>query len=154
VPAPEAKPVPAPVPEAKVEPRPEPQVEAIKVEEPKVEEPKADEPKLDEPRPKRDEPRAKSRPKKERQAVVKPPPAKTTPPPPKPVPSGKGKLYVNAEPWATIYIDGSKIGMTPVVGESLPAGDHTLKAVTEDGRVKTMKIHIDAGGNVRKKVTW
>jgi serine/threonine-protein kinase len=65
-----------------------------------------------------------------------------------------GKLYVNAQPWATIYLDGKKLGPTPIVGESVDAGDHVLKAVTEDGRVKSMKIHVDSGGTVRRKVTW
>ena len=32
--------------------------------------------------------------------------------------------------------------------------DHTIKAVTEDGRTKTMRITIPAGGDVRKKVVW
>ena len=83
----------------------------------------------------------------------KTPPVKTAPV--KTVPAGKpGKLYVNAEPWATIYVDGAKLGPTPIVGESLEPGDHTLKAVTEDGRVKTLKIQVESGGNVRKKVTW
>jgi len=65
-----------------------------------------------------------------------------------------GKLYVDAKPWATIYVDGKKVGATPVLGATIAAGDHVIKAVCDDGRVKSMTVHVDAGGTVRKKVNW
>jgi serine/threonine protein kinase len=65
-----------------------------------------------------------------------------------------GKLSIDAQPWATIYVDGAKKGPTPIPNLSLAAGDHTVKAVTQDGRTKTIKIHVAPGATVRRKVTW
>ncbi len=87
-----------------------------------------------------------------------PQPGPAKPPKPRPVdrpkPVGKGKLFLDAKPWATIYVDGRRLGVTPIVGEILSAGDHTIKAVAEDGRTKTMRVTVPANGDVRKKVTW
>jgi serine/threonine protein kinase len=71
------------------------------------------------------------------------------PPPPRP-----GKLFLDARPYATIYMDGRKLGVTPLLGVTVPSGDHTIKAVAEDGRTKTMRISIPAGGDARRKITW
>jgi serine/threonine-protein kinase len=69
-------------------------------------------------------------------------------------PARPGKLYIDARPWATIYVDGKKIGVTPLTGVTVPSGDHSIKAVTEDGRTKTMRVTIPAGGDARRKFTW
>ena len=89
------------------------------------------------------------------------PPARSVPVKPRerprpvpPRPAGKGKLFLDAKPWATIYVDGKRLGVTPIIGDTLTAGDHTIKAVTEDGRTKTMRITVPADGDVRKKVVW
>jgi serine/threonine-protein kinase len=81
-------------------------------------------------------------------------PVKRTPPVRRPPPPKPGKLFLDARPWATIYIDGRKVGVTPLVGVTLTAGEHTIKAVAEDGRTKTMRVMIPAGGDARRKVTW
>ena len=46
------------------------------------------------------------------------------------------------------------IGVTPIANQSLTAGDHTVKAVTDDGRTQSLKIHVEPGGDVRKRVVW
>jgi serine/threonine protein kinase len=74
--------------------------------------------------------------------------------PPRPPAARLGKLFIDARPWATIYVDGRKLGVTPIVGHALPAGGHVIKAVTEDGRTQSLRIEVPAGGEVRKKVTW
>lgn len=74
--------------------------------------------------------------------------------PPRPPPAKPGKLFFDARPWATVYVDGRKLGITPIVGHALPAGPHVIKAVTEDGRAKSVRVDVPAGGEVRKKVTW
>ena len=56
-----------------------------------------------------------------------------------------GTFSIDSSPYATIYIDGAKFGITPLVGKSLPAGKHTVRAVTRDGRSKTFTIEIQAG---------
>jgi serine/threonine protein kinase len=70
-------------------------------------------------------------------------------------PKGGGFLTVNAEPYATVYVDGKKRGYTPVVRLSLPAGEHTLKLVSSAGGPdKKMKVKIVAGKEMRKVVKW
>jgi eukaryotic-like serine/threonine-protein kinase len=56
-----------------------------------------------------------------------------------------GKLSIGFEPYATIYVDNKKLGETPIVKRSIPAGKHKLKAVAEDGRIKTFDINIQPG---------
>jgi serine/threonine-protein kinase len=87
--------------------------------------------------------------------VAKIEPAKPDPEPPKRVvKADPGKLYMDAKPWATIYVDGKKIGATPILGVSIGVGDHTIRAVTEDGRSKSLSVRVESGQTVRKKVTW
>jgi serine/threonine-protein kinase len=101
------------------------------------------------------EPEPAPAPKPDKPARVR----KPSPPPEKaPVVEKKkeppGKLSIDARPWATIYIDGKKIGPTPIVNRDVPAGDHTIRAVAEDGTEKTMRVRVEPGGTVRRKVTW
>jgi serine/threonine-protein kinase len=74
--------------------------------------------------------------------------------PPRPPAAKPGKLFFDARPWAKVYVDCRKLGITPIVGHALPAGPHVIKAVTEDGRAKSVRVDVPAGGEVRKKVTW
>jgi len=43
--------------------------------------------------------------------------------------SGPGSLTLNTYPWSKVYIDGTDLGRTPLVGHSLEAGEHTLRFV-------------------------
>ncbi|MDQ3339801.1 MAG: protein kinase [Myxococcota bacterium] len=66
-----------------------------------------------------------------------------------------GMLSIDSTPWATIYIDGSSLGITPIVKRSLPAGRHKLRAVLKDGRVKEQTIDIPAGRLAKPiQLTW
>ncbi len=56
-----------------------------------------------------------------------------------------GLFSIESTPYATIYIDGARFDDTPIVGKSLPAGKHTLKAVLKDGRTKQRTITIEPG---------
>ena len=71
-----------------------------------------------------------------------------------PAPAEPGRLHVDARPWATVYLDGKSLGVTPIVGVSVSAGDHVIKAVSEDGQVRTMRLRVSPGGEVRRRVTW
>jgi serine/threonine-protein kinase len=95
-----------------------------------------------------------------RGADAAPPPPDASPPtPPDAAPSPdvrdhggakkpqKGSLSVDSSPWATIYVDGKKLGITPLIGKSITAGKHRLRAVTEDGRVQERDIVIEAGAS-------
>ncbi len=90
------------------------------------------------------------------------PPKRTRKPAPPPEPPTRavaakqapGKLSIDARPWATIYLDGKKLGPTPIVGREVAAGDHTIRAVAEDGTEKTLRVRVEPGETVRRKVTW
>jgi serine/threonine-protein kinase len=65
-----------------------------------------------------------------------------------------GRLSIDATPWATIYVDGARLGVTPLVGVAVPAGNHAIKAVTEDGRSQVVRVDVQPDGDVRRKLRW
>ncbi|HEU5060770.1 MAG TPA: serine/threonine-protein kinase [Kofleriaceae bacterium] len=70
-------------------------------------------------------------------------------------PKGSGFLTINAEPYATVYVDGKKRGYTPVVRLALPAGEHSVKLVSSGGQPdRRMTVKVSAGQEVRKFVKW
>ncbi len=69
--------------------------------------------------------------------------------PPKP-----GTLFVDSFPYATLYLDGKRLGDTPLLGKKIPPGSHTLRAVTADGRAKTMDIDVRPGKRLRRRIRW
>ena len=38
----------------------------------------------------------------------------------------KGEISINARPWAEVFVDGSRVGETPVSQLSLPVGIHEI----------------------------
>jgi hypothetical protein len=58
-----------------------------------------------------------------------------------------GKLSVNVSGgWADIFVDGKKIGQTPIFGYTLAAGTHEIRARRDDiGLDKTQSVTIKAG---------
>jgi eukaryotic-like serine/threonine-protein kinase len=105
---------------------------------------------------------------------IKPPPPPPAPPPVEPAPitepepeiemaptsarapkKAPGQLSIDSTPYATIYVDGVKLGVTPIVKRSLPAGRHKLRAVLEDGRAKDLAIDVPANKLARPiQLTW
>ena len=70
-------------------------------------------------------------------------------------PRGKGFFTIDSMPYATIYVDGSKKGVTPLLRLALPAGKHEVTAVTADGRRQKFQVAIAAGEEARRrKLTW
>ena len=61
--------------------------------------------------------------------------------------SGPGSLTINTYPWAKVYVDGMDLGRTPLVGHSLPAGQHDLRLVIPalGDKEVTESVTIDAG---------
>ena len=56
-----------------------------------------------------------------------------------------GRLSVDSFPYAVIYLDGKKLGQTPLLEVSIPAGSHTVKAVRADGRSQSFSISVKPG---------
>jgi hypothetical protein len=84
-----------------------------------------------------------------------PVPAPAGGPAARPRPRGKGFFTVDSMPYATIYVDGAKKGVTPLLRVSLSAGKHEVLAVTADGRKQKFQVAIAPGEEARRrKLTW
>lgn len=70
-----------------------------------------------------------------------------------PGPGGTGRLTLDAEPWAQVYIDGRLVGPTPLFEHRVPAGTVTVRLVNPSlGLEKTVRIEIPRDGVVRRRV--
>jgi len=70
---------------------------------------------------------------------------------PRPPQETHGTLSVNAVPWAVVYIDGRKVGETPIEGLRLRAGVHHLRLVnTARNRALTVDVEIPPGQPIRR----
>ncbi|HEU0030148.1 MAG TPA: protein kinase [Kofleriaceae bacterium] len=90
-------------------------------------------------------------------ASVEPKLAKAKPRP-KPAPSvtsEPGFLSIDSTPYATIYVDGKRLGDTALYREAVPAGTHQVRAVLADGRERRFTVKI-VGGQLHNagKLTW
>lgn len=56
-----------------------------------------------------------------------------------------GTISIDSRPFATIYIDGKRVDVTPLLDRSLPAGRHKIRAVLADGRAKELSVDVPAG---------
>jgi hypothetical protein len=63
-------------------------------------------------------------------------------------------LSVDASPYATVFIDGEKKGVTPLLRMELPPGLHRMIAKTEDGRTKRFTLQLEPGKTETVKVAW
>jgi hypothetical protein len=61
-----------------------------------------------------------------------------------PPPSGP-RLSVNAKPWASIRLDGTRVGETPLGELRLTPGSHIVSATLPDGRVVERRVEAKAG---------
>jgi serine/threonine-protein kinase len=74
-----------------------------------------------------------------------------------PVPSGPpGFITIDSAPvYAVIYIDGKKVGETPLVHISVPAGRHAVRAVSPQGTTRNLTITIESGKTAPvRKIEW
>ena len=59
---------------------------------------------------------------------------------------GQGSLSINTNPWSTVFIDGKKVGNTPLQRIKLKAGRHEVTLVNKkQGIEEKLKIVIEAG---------
>lgn len=66
-----------------------------------------------------------------------------------------GYFSITSTPYATIYIDGSRVDDTPLIKHPLSPGRHRVRAVIEDGRQKTFSVDIRSGKQSPvRKLTW
>jgi serine/threonine-protein kinase len=70
-----------------------------------------------------------------------------------PSPGGTGRLTLDADPWAQVYIDGRLVGPTPLFEHRVPAGSVTVRLVNEAlGLDKTVRLEVPRDGVVRRRV--
>jgi len=63
-------------------------------------------------------------------------------------------LSVDATPYAMVFIDGEKKGVTPIAKMELPPGLHRMIARTEDGRTKRFTLQLEPGKTEAVKLAW
>jgi len=62
----------------------------------------------------------------------------TTPPATAP-----GYFSVDSKPYAVIYIDGKRVGVTPLIRHELAAGKHRVRAVIKSGKQRSFDVWIE-----------
>jgi serine/threonine-protein kinase len=88
-------------------------------------------------------------------AAPPPPPDASLPDAAPKVDRRKGYLTVDSHPYATIYVDGKKAGVTPIFKKRLPPGKHRIKAVSATGATKRMSVTIKPGRTKNLgRLTW
>jgi hypothetical protein len=66
-----------------------------------------------------------------------------------------GYFSIKSDPYATIYIDGRRVDVTPLIKHPLSPGSHRVRAVLKDGRKKSFTIDIESGKQSPvRKLTW
>ncbi len=65
----------------------------------------------------------------------------------------KGKLTLDTSPWSEVFLNGRKLGDTPLVDYPMPVGLHVLKLVNDDKGLKgTIEVEIQAGKTTMKRL--
>jgi serine/threonine-protein kinase len=90
-------------------------------------------------------------------ALVALPGTETSPPTnTRPAPAVKksfGKLTLKTEPWTTVYLGAQRLGDTPLVEVTVPAGRQVLKLVNPETNVKSsIEVEIPVNGTLVKKL--
>lgn len=78
--------------------------------------------------------------------AVAPPVAE--PPAPEPLPA-PGRLWISAEPWAYVVVDGTRVGRTPVIDVAIAPGDHAVRLEHDGYEPVEREITVAAGQEVR-----
>lgn len=79
-------------------------------------------------------------------AEVSPPAAVSVPPTPMPVP---GRLWISAEPWAYVTVDGTRVGRTPVIDVAIAPGTHVVRLELDGYEPFEREITVEPGKEAR-----
>lgn len=71
-----------------------------------------------------------------------------------PAPAAKnGRLSLKTSPWTQVFLGKKKLGDTPLIGTSLPAGKHTLRLISPETNQETsIEVEIKANETTVKKL--
>jgi serine/threonine-protein kinase len=64
----------------------------------------------------------------------------------------RGVLHVNAAPWAEVWLDGQRVGETPIGNLNVPIGPHELIFRHPQFGEKRHAVSVTLGGPVRVSV--
>ncbi len=75
--------------------------------------------------------------------------------PTRPAVKGRGKLSLKTTPRATVYLNGRRIGDTPIVNLSVPAGTLTLRLVRADtGEEASLEVDISPNRTTARRFSF
>jgi len=60
-----------------------------------------------------------------------------------------GRLWISAEPWADVIVDGDRVGRTPVIGVPIAPGYHQLRLEHDGYEAVDRTITVESGGEIR-----
>jgi serine/threonine-protein kinase len=67
--------------------------------------------------------------------------------------ASRGQLTLDTTPWTNVYLNGRKLGETPLLKVSVPAGRQTLQLVNEEeGIKKRIEVEIEPGKTTVKRM--
>jgi eukaryotic-like serine/threonine-protein kinase len=70
-------------------------------------------------------------------------------------PTEKGTLTVDTYPWTRVSVDGRGVGNTPVVGLSLPVGNHTVTMENAEEKIsRSVQVTIESGKATTKRFSF
>jgi hypothetical protein len=61
-------------------------------------------------------------------------------------------MTLDSVPYATVYIDGQRIGDTPIIGHELSPGLHQVRAVAANGTEQSFTVQIKPGQHLRRRL--
>jgi serine/threonine protein kinase len=66
----------------------------------------------------------------------------------------RGKLTLDTSPWAEVFLNGRKLGDTPLINVSLPAGRYTLTLVNDSRNIHSaIEVVVEPGKTTVKKLS-
>ena len=79
---------------------------------------------------------------------VEVPPVADPAPPPNPIPV-PGRLWIQAEPWAYVIVDGTRVGRTPIIDVAIAPGDHQVRLEHDGYEPFEREITVEPGTEFR-----
>jgi hypothetical protein len=79
------------------------------------------------------------------------PPRHVIRPPPPPMEGPRGRISIDASPWAQVSIDGQRLGPTPLVGHHLDPGMHRVRLRASCG-TWTQRVYVPPSQDVNLSV--
>jgi len=89
--------------------------------------------------------RPRPQPPKQQTPVVQPPPAAPA--------VEQGFLTIDSDPPGEVFVDGVDVGPTPLYRHAVRPGQHTIRVESPGYRTQTVRVQVDPGNTVPKRLT-